>query len=72
VHFCLVAVQICRRLSEYILYGAVSVHFAIRLVHLAAGISEDPLQCHIVTTTLEAGSVYEAISYVWGVGKGSV
>jgi hypothetical protein len=45
---------------------------AIRLVHLAAGISEDPLQCHIVTTTLEAGSVYEAISYVWGVGKGSV
>jgi hypothetical protein len=39
---------------------------AIRLVHLAAGGSGAPLRSHIVTTTLEAGTVYEAVSYVWG------
>ena len=39
---------------------------AIRLVNLEGGIAEDTLRCNIITTTLEAQSVYEALSYVWG------
>ncbi len=38
----------------------------IRLLRLLPGNSEDPLQCHLLETSLQAALSYEALSYVWG------
>jgi Heterokaryon incompatibility protein (HET) len=38
----------------------------IRLLHIEAGIDESPIRCRLVTTSLEASPIYEALSNTWG------
>ena len=39
---------------------------SIRLLQLHPGSGDEVLVCELFSVTLDAGAVYEAISYVWG------